>query len=92
VFSRRDRIRYDFLMKLFGTRLHFAALRKKYGGALLLPLWPDLLVFALIGAIYWRAPDIVLTRRGRYIWVVLMREFFTAVNNFRDYCRARPAP
>jgi hypothetical protein len=27
--------------------------------------------------------------RGRYAWVVLMREFFTAVNNFRDYCRGR---
>jgi coproporphyrinogen III oxidase-like Fe-S oxidoreductase len=87
VFSTQDRIRYDFLMKLFGTRLNAAELRKKYGGAFLGRLWPDLLAFTLIGALAWHPPDITLTRRGRYAWVVLMREFFTAVNNFRDYCR-----
>jgi coproporphyrinogen III oxidase-like Fe-S oxidoreductase len=87
VFSLRDRIRYDFLMKLFGTRLNMADLRKKYGGALLGCLWPDLAGFFLMGALSRRGPDIVLTKRGRYTWVVLMREFFTAVNNFRDYCR-----
>ena len=92
VFSVRDRIRYDFLMKLFGTRLNAAELRKKYGGAFLGLLWPDLLAFSLIGALAWHPPDITLTRRGRYAWVVLMREFFTAVNNFRDYCRGRADP
>jgi coproporphyrinogen III oxidase-like Fe-S oxidoreductase len=91
-FSVRERIRYDFLMKLFGTRLHVAKLRKKYGGAFWRCLGPDLLAFFLIGALAWRPPEIVLTRRGRYTWVVLMREFFTAVNNFRDYCRGRLAP
>ena len=89
IFSVRDQIRYDFLMKLFGTRLNTAALRKKYEGKFLRLLWPDLLAFSLIGALSWRAPDIVLTKRGRYAWVVLMREFFTAVNNFRDYCRGQ---
>jgi coproporphyrinogen III oxidase-like Fe-S oxidoreductase len=89
LFSVRDQIRYDFLMKLFGTRLNTAALRKKYEGRFLSFLWPDLLAFSLIGALSWRAPDIVLTKRGRYAWVILMREFFTAVNNFRDYCRGQ---
>jgi menaquinone C8-methyltransferase len=87
IFSVRDQIRYDFLMKLFGTRLNTEELRKKYEGRFLSLLWPDLLAFSLIGALAWRAPDIILTKRGRYAWVVLMREFFTAVNNFRDYCR-----
>lgn len=90
-FSDRDRIRYDFLMKLFGTRLDTAALRSTYGGRFLGFLWPDLLAFFLIGAISWRGAEIRLTKRGRYAWVVLMREFFTAVNNFRDYCRERTA-
>ncbi len=89
IFSVRERIRYDFLMKLFGTRLNTVELRKKYDGRFLRLLWPDLLAFSLIGALSWRAPDIVLTKRGRYAWVVLMREFFTAVNNFRDYCRGQ---
>ena len=89
IFSVRDQIRYDFLMKLFGTRLNTSALRKKYEGKFLRLLWPDLLAFSLIGALSWRAPDIILTKRGRYAWVILMREFFTAVNNFRDYCRGQ---
>jgi coproporphyrinogen III oxidase-like Fe-S oxidoreductase len=89
IFSVRDRIRYDFLMKLFGTRLNRVELRKKYDGRFLRLLWPDLLAFSMIGALSWQAPDIVLTKRGRYAWVVLMREFFTAVNNFRDYCRGQ---
>ena len=89
IFSVRDRVRYDFLMKLFGTRLNTVELRKKYDGRFLRLLWPDLLAFSLIGALSWQAPDIVLTKRGRYAWVVLMREFFTAVNNFRDYCRGQ---
>jgi coproporphyrinogen III oxidase-like Fe-S oxidoreductase len=89
IFSLRDRLRYDFLMKLFGICLNTAELRKKYDGKFLRLLWPDLLAFSLIGALLWRAPGIVLTKRGRYAWVVLMREFFTAVNNFRDYCRGQ---
>lgn len=76
-------------MKLFGTRLNVAKLRKKYDGKFFSLLWPDVLAFALIGALAWHPPNIILTRRGRYAWVVLMREFFTAVNNFRDYCRAQ---
>jgi coproporphyrinogen III oxidase-like Fe-S oxidoreductase len=88
-FSVRDRIRYDFLMKLFSTRLNVPDLRRKYVGAFWRFLWPDLLAFSLVGALSWKPPGIVLTGRGRYAWVVLMREFFTAVNNFRDYCRGQ---
>ena len=87
-FSLRDRIRYDFLMQLFGTRLDLVALEKKYGVALW-RLWPDLWAFRLIGAVTREGFDLVLTAKGRYFWVILMREFFTAVNNFRDYCRGR---
>ena len=92
LFSVRDQLRYDFLMKLFGTRLNTMELRKKYEGRFLRLLWPDLLAFSLIGALSWQRPDIVLTKRGRYAWVVLMREFFTAVNNFRDFCREQIPP
>ena len=28
-----------------------------------------------------------LTRRGMYYWVLMMREFFIAVSNFRDLMR-----
>ena len=90
VFSDRDTIRYDFMMKLFGTRLNLPALKEKYGGSLRL-LWPDILAFFLAGGLSWKNPEIVLSPRGRYYWVILMREFFIAVNNFRDYCQDQAA-
>ncbi len=85
-FSDKDAIRYDFMMKLFGTRLNLPALKEKYGSSMRL-LWPDILAFFLAGGLSWKNPYLVLSPRGRYYWVILMREFFIAVNNFRDYCR-----
>lgn len=87
-FSVRDRIRYDFLMRLFGGSLHLKDLETKYAGHLYKILWKDLVLFSLIGAIRYTGEDYRLTESGRYAWVIMMREFFTAVNNFRDYCRA----
>lgn len=86
-YSLRERIRYDFMTGLFATRLDVASLRRKYGGRLAWYLSPDVLAFWLAGALRPDGPNLRLTKRGRYLWVVMMREFFTAVNNFRDYCR-----
>jgi len=88
-FSLRDRLRYDFLMKLFGMKLDAAALREKYGGVFSRLLWPDILAFFLAGGLRYRNPCFYLTKRGCYMWVIMMREFFIAVNNFRDFCRRR---
>jgi menaquinone C8-methyltransferase len=86
-YSLRERIRYDFMTGLFATRLDVASLRRKYGRWLAWYLTPDVLAFRLAGAIQRDGPNLQLTQRGLYVWVVIMREFFTAVNNFRDYCR-----
>ena len=91
-FPLKDRIRYDFLMKLFGTKLDVSALRKKYGGRFYRYLWPDLLAFVLTGNLRYRPPYLYLTKRGYYTWLIMMREFFIAVNNFRDFCRAKIIP
>jgi coproporphyrinogen III oxidase-like Fe-S oxidoreductase len=88
-FSFRDKVRYDFLMKLFGTKLDLDAMREKHGSRLMRVLWPDILAFSLIRAIRYWPPHLLLTATGRYVWVAMMREFFIAVNNLRDYCRAR---
>jgi coproporphyrinogen III oxidase-like Fe-S oxidoreductase len=91
-FSFADRIRYDFLMKLFGMHLNLDALQIKYGKGFRWYLLPYLLAFFLAGSLRIRGPEVSLTSRGRYHWVIMMREFFIAVNNFRDFCRARPSP
>ena len=86
-FSLRDRFRYVFLMKLFGLKLDTGAMRKKYDGKFYRHLWPDILAFLLAGGLRYEPPDFFLTPAGRYQWVILMREFFVSVNNFRDFCR-----
>lgn len=88
-FGMRDRIWYDFIMKLFGMELDLSDMETKYGGALYRHLWPLILAFRLVGGIRYKPPKYILTPRGRYYWVVMMREFFIAVNNFRDFCRSR---
>ena len=91
-FPLKDRIRYDFLMKLFGTKLDVPALRKKYSGRFYRYLWPDVLVFVLTGNLRYHPPCFYLTEQGCYTWFIMMREFFIAVNNFRDFCRAKIMP
>jgi len=51
-------------------------------------LWPEMLFFRMFGALKKQGQILTLTRNGQYYWVIMMREFFIGVNNFRDYCRA----
>ena len=88
-FPLKDQLRYDFLMKLFGMKMDIPSLQKKYGGIFYRVLWFNILAFILAGALQYRSPYFYLTKRGCYHWVIMMREFFIAVNNFRDFCRSR---
>ncbi|MGB6066964.1 MAG: coproporphyrinogen III oxidase family protein [Desulfomonilaceae bacterium] len=87
-FSRRERVRYDFMMKLFGTSLNIEKEENKFGGEFMRTLWKEISLFRVAGALVNDHGIIRLTRKGRYLWVIMMREFFTGVNNFRDICRA----
>lgn len=86
-FNLPDQMRYDFLMKLFSTKMNVDELEKKYAGRYLKTLWKEMAAFTLAGSFRYFSPNLHLTPRGRYLWVIMMREFFIAVNNFRDYCR-----
>lgn len=86
-FALPDQMRYDFLMKLFATRMNVNELEKKYGGKFFRTLWKEMAAFTLAGSFRYFSPNLHLTPRGRYLWVIMMREFFIAVNNFRDFCR-----
>jgi coproporphyrinogen III oxidase-like Fe-S oxidoreductase len=86
-FNLHDQMSYDFLMKLFSTKINIAALEEKYDGKFLKSLWKEMVAFILAGSFRYFSPDLYLTPRGRYYWVIMMREFFIAVNNFREFCR-----
>ena len=90
-FSRTEQLRYDLLMKLFGGSLDLRRLQEKYGPCARRELWKELLFLRLTGAVVHRpgSPQVLkLSRKGYYYLVVLMREFFTGVNNFREACLA----
>jgi menaquinone C8-methyltransferase len=83
----KERLRYDFLMKLFGLTLDLEGLRAKTGVNPYWYLWTEILFFRLTGGLTKRGSVLTLTKKGQYYWVLMMREFFIGVNNFRDYCR-----
>ncbi|MEA2013936.1 MAG: coproporphyrinogen III oxidase family protein [Thermodesulfobacteriota bacterium] len=85
-FTPGQQARYDFLMKLFGLKLDISFLNKKYRGGGIGYLWSEIIAFILAGGLRYKHGTLYLTDRGRYYWVIMMREFFTAVNNFRDFC------
>ncbi|KQC10507.1 MAG: coproporphyrinogen III oxidase [Smithella sp. SDB] len=86
-FDLHDQMSYDFLMKLFSTRLDIASMQKKYDGKFLKTMWKEIAAFEMVRAFRYFDHYLHLTPYGRYLWVIMMREFFIAVNNFRDYCR-----
>jgi len=86
-FSIKERLRYDFLMKLFGLKLDLDELHSKNGVSACRYLWPEITFFRAVGGLKKRGHVLELTKKGQYYWVLMMREFFIGVNNFRDYCR-----
>jgi coproporphyrinogen III oxidase-like Fe-S oxidoreductase len=88
-FSRGERIRYDFLMGLFGGELDLRRLEERHGRGARRLLWKELAFLRGAGALRAFGPGsstLALTTKGYYFWVILMREFFTGVNNFREHC------
>jgi len=86
-FSRRDRLRYDFLMKLFRGRLDLELLEARHGPGAGWRLAPEIALFRLLGALRREGKSLILTEEGYYVWVVLMREFFSGLNRLRATCR-----
>ena len=64
-----------------------AATEEHWDGRFAKVLWQDFAAFRLLGAIRDDGENWYLTRKGMYYWVLMMREFFIAVSNFRDLMR-----
>jgi coproporphyrinogen III oxidase-like Fe-S oxidoreductase len=86
-FDERDQMRYYFLMRFFGLQVNKVVAEQRWDGAFERTLWRDFAAFKLIGAIRDEGEEWRLTRKGMYLWVLMMREFFIAVSNFRDLMR-----
>jgi len=87
-FGLCERMRYDLMMVLFGLRMDKRVMHQRYGKQSLRVLWKEILGLRLAGAIKDHGDYYQLTEKGMYYWVVMMREFFIGVNNFREQMRA----
>jgi coproporphyrinogen III oxidase-like Fe-S oxidoreductase len=87
-YAPADRVRYDFLIQLFGGHLDLAALEVRHGPEAMRALDPALALLRLTGVVRRRGRIVSLTPRGYYVWVILMREFFQGVNRLRQDCLA----
>ncbi|MCD6569557.1 MAG: coproporphyrinogen III oxidase family protein [Deltaproteobacteria bacterium] len=88
-FSVKEMARYTFLMNLFGLEMKRGDFKKRFGrdvcsirlGGL------ECLFFLLIGGIHIDKDMVRVTHKGMYYWVIMMREFFIGVDNFRETSR-----
>lgn len=88
-FSRRDGMRYRFLMELFGLRLDKRRFRRDFGTGVDRALPIEMGFMRTAGAFADETDEaITLTPKGRYLLVAMMREFFVGVNHVREQARA----
>jgi coproporphyrinogen III oxidase-like Fe-S oxidoreductase len=83
----RDQMRYYVLMKLFGGSLDLAAAEDRFAGRFQRTLWPELGALRAMGAMEQSDGTLTLTESGYYLWVMMMREFFTGMNKLREQMR-----
>ena len=88
-FSKHQRMRYRFMMQLFGLRLDKRQFKHDFGCSVEAGLPAEMAFMALNGAFATNNDEeLTLTAKGRYLMVVMMRQFFIGVNNLRDQARA----
>ena len=88
-FNLHDRMRYRFLMQLFGLRLDKRQWERDFGVSVENGLPVEMAFMKAVGAFATNTPEeITLSPKGRYLVVAMMRQFFIGVNNLRDQARA----
>jgi coproporphyrinogen III oxidase-like Fe-S oxidoreductase len=88
-YSRHDMMRYRFVTDLFGLSLDKARFEADFGVPVERALWAEVSFMRSVGA--FEADDarcFTLTRVGRYLLIVMMREMLTGSNRLRDEARA----
>jgi coproporphyrinogen III oxidase-like Fe-S oxidoreductase len=91
-FSEKENKQYFLLMKLFGLTLYKTVFETESGQNYKKALWLEMLLLKLSRSVKESDSVIELTDRGKYYWVIAMREFFIAVDTMRDYCRQMVEP
>ena len=89
VFGHKERMRYRFLMRLFGMSLDKRQFAEDFGVDIEQGLPVEIAFMRTVGAFSVdNAERLELTPKGRYLLVAMMRQFFISVNALRDQSRA----
>ena len=92
-FTPYDRMRYRFMMQLFGLRLDKQQWKRDFGCSVAAGVPMEYAFYKANGAFAVDTPDeLVLSAKGRYLLVALMRQFFIGVNGVRDLARKSLPP
>ena len=87
--SKRDLMRYTFLVELYKLRLDKKAFERKYGCTVEAGLPVEMAFMRANGAFATdNADELTLTTMGRYLTLVMYRQFLSGLNNLRDQARA----
>lgn len=87
--SKRDLMRYSFLVELYKLRLDKKAFERHYGCTVEQGL-PVEMAFMKTNKAFAtnNAEELTLTPMGRYLTLVMYRQFLSGLNNLRDQARA----
>ncbi len=83
-FSPVEKMRVGLLLKLLTGSASISDMKAKYGKRFGLYLCPELLFLFITRAAVFRDNNIVLTPRGRYYWLTIMRTLFSTLGDYRD--------
>ena len=83
-FSHLERVRYHFLLKLISGSVNVAEIKRECGNRSWLCLWRELFFLFVTRSAVFQDGNIILTRRGRYRCLVLMRTLFSIVGDYRQ--------
>ncbi len=83
-FSPVEKMRVGLLLKLLTGSASISDMKAKYGKLFGLYLCPELLFLFITRAAVIRDNNIVLTARGRYYWLTIMRTLFSTLGDYRD--------
>jgi menaquinone C8-methyltransferase len=85
IYLKHEMMCYQMMMNLFGLQLDKRQFKQRFGTPVEYGIPIELAFLTMCGALNFDNPErICLTSKGRYLEVVMMREFFAGINQFRD--------
>jgi len=84
---RRDYMQYYLMMALFGRRLSFKQFEQIFGVPFKRAMWLEWLGLKALNLVEEKGDFVYTNERGMYVFLMILREFFTHVNRFRSLAK-----